>query len=151
MKKPIIIGILIIVIVIVILAKDSKKQAVPSELSNTWNFVQEKADIKIKSDLTVTAKGNRLLNIDISPSEKLDEVDAFSLARSRVGIDVALVGGSWPEVETAPGQFNYPGLKSANSIYKDVRVVLELNPIETFIRTVAVDWKRGSSLSCPEW
>jgi len=139
MKKIIIIGVLIIVIAV--LAKYSKKQVVRSGPANAWNSVQEKADIKIKSDSTVTPRGNRLLNIDISPSEKLDEVDAFLLARSRVGIDAALVGGSWPEVETAPRKFNYQGLKMANSVYKDVKVILELNPVETFIKTVPSDLK----------
>ncbi|MHC4456761.1 MAG: hypothetical protein ACYS0I_06640 [Planctomycetota bacterium] len=137
MKKKIIIGILILVIVV--FAKYFKKQVVPSEPPNAWSSVHQKADIKIKSDLTVTPKGNRLLNIDISPSEELDEVDAFSFVRSRVGIDAALAGGSWPEVETAPGKFNYPELKRANSIYKDVKIMLELNPIESFIRTVPSD------------
>jgi len=137
MKKIIIIGILIIPVVV--LAKDSGKEAVPSEPLNARNSVQENADIKIKLDSTVTPKGNRLLNIDISPSEELDEVEAFFLARSRVGINAALVGGSWPEIETSPGKFNYPGLKMANSVYKDVKVILELNPIETFIRTVPSD------------
>ena len=49
MKKSIIIGIFIILILIVILAKDSKKEVVPPELSNTWNFEQEKAEAKIES------------------------------------------------------------------------------------------------------
>jgi hypothetical protein len=110
-----------------------------SEAPGTGGSKQEKADVMAKSDLTVTPKGNRLLHIDISPSEELDEVDSFSLARSRAGINATLVGGSWPEVETAPRKFNYPGLKSANSIYKDIKVVLELNPIESFIRTVPSD------------
>jgi len=136
-KKIIVTGVL--VIAIAVLAKASREQVVPSGPSNVRNSVQEKADIKIKSDSMVIPKGNRILNIDISPSEELDEVDAFFLARTRVGIDAALVGGSWPEVETAPGKFNYPGLKRANSIYKDVKIVLELNPIESFIRTVPPD------------
>jgi len=99
----------------------------------------DKAEVKPTSDSKVTPKGNRLLNIDIAPSEELDEVDAFFLARSRVGIDAALVGGSWPEIETAPGKFNYPRLKLANSVYKDAKIMLELNPIETYIRTVPSD------------
>jgi len=53
MKKRIVIGILIIVIVIVILRllgyKDSKKQVMPSEPSNAWSSMQEKADTKIES------------------------------------------------------------------------------------------------------
>ncbi|MHC4558471.1 MAG: glycoside hydrolase family 26 protein [Planctomycetota bacterium] len=122
------------------LAGDPSGQEVSStEVPSGRSPQQEKADIKTESDLTVTPKGNRLLNIDISPSEELDEVDAFFLTRSRAGINAAVAGGSWPEIETAPGEFNYPGLKSANSIYKDVKVVLELNPIETLIRTVPSD------------
>jgi hypothetical protein len=114
-------------------------RAAGSEAPGTLASKQEKVDIRTGSDLTVTPKGNRLLHIDISPSEELDEVDGFSLARSRAGINAALVGGSWPEVETAPGKFSYRGLKRANSIYRDVGVVLELNPIESFIRTVPSD------------
>ncbi len=85
---------------------------------------------------SVTPKGNRILDIGISPSEEMDEAEAFSLARSRVGINAALVGGSWPEIEILPGIFNFVGLRRANSVYKDVNVMLELNPIETYIRTV---------------
>ena len=110
-----------------------------SKAPGTRALQQERADTMTEPALTVTPKGNRLLHIDISPSEELDEVDGFALARSRAGINATLVGGSWPEIETAPGKFNHRGLKRANSIYKDVKVVLELNPIESFIRTVPSD------------
>lgn len=87
----------------------------------------------------VTPKGNRLLGICISPSEKIDEADAFSLARSRAGIDAVTLHYSWPEIETSPGKFNYQLLDKTNSIYRDVKIIFGINLIETYIKTVPSD------------
>jgi hypothetical protein len=81
------------------------------------------------------ARGQRLLGLQASPAEGIDEAGAFEIANT-AGINALMIGYGWPEVETAPGVFDDWAVDRDNAIYASdtVGIVLMVNPIET-------DWK----------
>jgi hypothetical protein len=87
----------------------------------------------------VKAKGNRLFGVATSESDDLDEHEAFLFLKSKVNVNAHTLGFTWTEIENSPEVYNRDALKRINSVYQGVKIILNVNPLETYIKTVPPD------------
>jgi len=91
----------------------------------------------------VVPKGGRMLGVAITVAEDNDYDSAFNTAETAANLEIDSLAIAWDDVETSPTVYNPDPnfLAIANAFYptKNIKVALEINPIDTSIKRVPSD------------